>query len=173
MVSVLFIVSLSFSQCLSGDTQRNFWSWKILVCVNADRTSVSWLNPNFAKSQETLYRNVKLLCSKRIVGDFKIFCAFIDDEIILYRWLVSLQTFKSADLQSKNISECKLQNLGHCIRQMYRVIYRKDESAWALLLAESQPDSISRIKAEYTACFFYRWSMLFVENCYWGACFSV
>lgn len=72
-----------------------------------DRTLESWLNPNFAKIQEILYRNVKLLRNKRIIGDFKIFCAFIDGEIILYKWLV-LQTFKSADLQCKNINECNL-----------------------------------------------------------------
>lgn len=61
---------VSFSQCLSQATQQKFLALKafkhisgmcgFLCSVNADRRLASWLNPHFAKSQEVLYRNLKL-----------------------------------------------------------------------------------------------------------------
>lgn len=46
-----------------------WYVWILFVQLNAERTSASWLNPDFAKSQEMLYRNFKF--QQKIVGGLK------------------------------------------------------------------------------------------------------
>lgn len=58
-----------------------WYVWILFVQLNAERTSASWLNPDFAKSQEMLYGNFKF---QQKDSRWPQNSAFIDDQDILF-----------------------------------------------------------------------------------------